>query len=97
MIGGLRGFGPGGPASRAMLEQDFGNQTNVTLRVPVGPSAHRERIPMTYEDVARDANLAARGGMGSQQAVDRLAKAAAINPEAPPPQVVSELISRRMS
>jgi hypothetical protein len=82
MIGGLRGFGPGGPAGRTMLEQDFGNQTNVTLRVPMGPSAPREPIPMTYEDVARDANLAARGGMGSQQAVERLARAAAINPEA---------------
>jgi hypothetical protein len=82
MIGGLRGFGPGGPAGRTMLEQDFGNQTNVTLRVPMGPSATREPIPMTYEDVARDANLAARGGMGSQQAVERLARAAAINPEA---------------
>jgi hypothetical protein len=82
MLGGLRGFGPGGPAGRTMLEQDFGNQTNVTLRVPMGPSATREPIPMTYEDVARDANLAARGGMGSQQAVERLARAAAINPEA---------------
>ena len=74
--GGIPSAGPGSP----MLEQDFGNAANVTLRVPIATPS--KQIPMTYEDVARDTRTAATGGMGSQQAVERLARAAKINKDA---------------
>jgi hypothetical protein len=65
-----------------MLEQGFDNTTNMTVRVPMQQQQPRAPLPMTYEDVARDARTAATGGMGSQQAVERLARAAPINKEA---------------
>jgi len=64
-----------------MLEQGFDNTTNMTVRVPMQQQP-RAPLPMTYEDVARDARTAATGGMGSQQAVERLARAAPLNKDA---------------
>jgi hypothetical protein len=64
-----------------MLEQGFDNTTNMTVRVPM-QQQQRAPLPMTYEDVARDARTAATGGMGSQQAVERLARAAPLNKDA---------------
>ena len=63
------------------LQQSFDNTTNMTVRVPM-QQQQRAPLPMTYEDVARDAKTAATGGMGSQQAVERLARAAPINKDA---------------
>jgi hypothetical protein len=65
-----------------MLEQGFDNTTNMTVRVPMQQQQPRAPLPMTYEDVARDARTAATGGMGSQQAVERLARAAPLNKDA---------------
>jgi hypothetical protein len=65
-----------------MLEQGFDNTTNMTVRVPMQQPQPRAPLPMTYEDVARDARTAATGGLGSQQAVERLARAAPINKDA---------------
>lgn len=64
-----------------MLEQGFDNTTNMTVRIPM-QQQQRAPLPMTYEDVARDARTAATGGMGSQQAVERLARAAPLNKDA---------------
>lgn len=63
------------------LEQSFDNTTNMTVRLPM-QQQQRAPLPMTYEDVARDARTAATGGMGSQQAVERLARAAPLNKDA---------------
>ena len=63
------------------LEQSFDNTTNMTVRIPM-QQQQRAPLPMTYEDVARDARTAATGGMGSQQAVERLARAAPLNKDA---------------
>lgn len=79
LLAGRTGMPRGGPFN---LEQDFSSRTGVSLRIPMGPSAQAKAVPMTYEDIARDTRIAATGGMGSQQAVERLARAAAINPEA---------------
>jgi hypothetical protein len=68
-------------ANMPMLQQSFDNTTNMTVRVPM-QQQQRAPLPMTYEDVARDAKTAATGGMGSQQAVERLARAAPINKDA---------------
>jgi hypothetical protein len=62
------------------LEQGFDNTTNMTVRVPM--QQPRAPLPMTYDDVARDTRTAATGGIGSQQAVERLARAAPINKDA---------------
>ena len=64
-----------------MLEQGFDNTTNMTVRIPM-QQQQRAPLPMTYEDVARDARTASTGGMGSQQAVERLARAAPLNKDA---------------
>ena len=64
-----------------MLEQGFDNTTNMTVRVPM-QQQQRAPLPMTYEDVAKDARTASTGGMGSQQAVERLARAAPLNRDA---------------
>lgn len=63
------------------LEQSFDNTTNMTVRIPM-QQQQRAPLPMTYEDVARDARTASTGGMGSQQAVERLARAAPLNKDA---------------
>ena len=63
------------------LEQSFDNTTNMTVRIPM-QQQQRAPLPMTYEDVAKDAKTAATGGMGSQQAVERLARAAPLNKDA---------------
>ena len=68
-------------ADMPMLEQGFDNTTNMTVRLPM-QQQQRAPLPMTYEDVAKDARTAATGGMGSQQAVERLARAAPINKDA---------------
>jgi hypothetical protein len=65
-----------------MLEQGFDNTTNMTVRVPMQQPQPRAPLPMTYEDVARDARTASTGGLGSQQAVERLARAAPLNKDA---------------
>jgi hypothetical protein len=78
MLGSRPGFRPGN-ANAPVLDQDFGTTSYLKLSIPTSrPGA----APMTYEDVARDTKTAARGGMGSQQAVDRLARAAPINKDA---------------
>jgi hypothetical protein len=78
MLGSRPGFRPGS-ANAPVLDQDFGTTSYLKLSIPTSrPGA----APMTYEDVARDTKTAARGGMGSQQAVDRLARAAPINKDA---------------
>jgi hypothetical protein len=63
-----------------MLEQGFDNTTNMTVRVPM--QQPRAPLPMTYEDVARDARTAATGGLGSKLAEERLARAAPLNKDA---------------
>jgi hypothetical protein len=65
-----------------MLEQGFDNTTNMTVRIPMQQQQQRAPLPMTYEDVAKDTRTAATGGMGSQQAVERLARAAPVNKDA---------------
>jgi hypothetical protein len=63
------------------LQQSFDNTTNMTVRLPM-QQQQRAPLPMTYEDVARDARTAATGGLGSKLAEERLARAAPINKDA---------------